>query len=216
VEPGAGQAAYEKSIDGIVVRNKRYYKAGSLELTGTVGVMPYDSLVNHVMAGGRLAWHIADHYGWELADVQLTFPTITSFTTDTVRDNGISNLQTPQLKLILGTNFLLSPLYGKIRIFSRNVVYYDIYIVAGGGVANVNVLQFASTGKGIAGTQTTLSSSMNPMFDFGFGLKFFVNRAMAIVVDLRDYVVSSTVYNQKALKSNYSVFTGLSFFIPSL
>jgi outer membrane beta-barrel protein len=198
VEPGVTQQNYEKSVDGIVVRNKRYFKEGSLELTAVAGIMPYDSLINTVMGGGRLTWHIADHYAWEIADLQLTFPSVTSFTTDTVQANGLSNLQTTELKTIAGTNFELSPIYGKMRFFGL-VLYFDMYFVLGGGVANTNVLQFSSQAKGQAGTQSTISTSWDPMVDFGWGGKLFINRAMGIVFDLRDYVVASTVYGGKSL-----------------
>src|SRR5262245_5650497 len=77
------QDEYEKSIEA-VVRHKLYYKAGHFEVGGTAGVMPYDSLVSHIMFGGRLTYHFADHYGWEIADIQLGLPSVTNYTTDLV------------------------------------------------------------------------------------------------------------------------------------
>jgi hypothetical protein len=55
--------------------------------------MPYDSLVNHYMLGGRAAWHFSDHYGWEIIDTSVVFPTITGYSRDTVSKQNISNLQ---------------------------------------------------------------------------------------------------------------------------
>ena len=54
------QGTYEREIQAIV-RNKYFYKTGRLEATFNGGVMPYDSLVNHYMLGGKFTWHIADH-----------------------------------------------------------------------------------------------------------------------------------------------------------
>lgn len=218
VEPGAAQQEYEKSVDGIVVRNKRYYKAGSLELTGLVGTMPYNSLVNYLMVGGRLTWHLADHYAWEIIDLQKAFPSVTSFVSNTVIQNGVSNLQTTELGMTVATNFLLSPFYGKIRFFGSSVVYYDIYLALGGGVANTSILTASTTAAGPSGTyaQTTGAATWDPMFDVGLGFKFFINRAMGLVVDLRDYVVYANPYGNAGLGSNYSVFVGLSFFLPPL
>ena len=83
----SAQDDYEKSIES-VVRHKHFYKAGKFEISGVAGVMPYDSLINHYMLGARLSWHLADHYGWEIADVQKSFPSLTSFTTDLVQLQG--------------------------------------------------------------------------------------------------------------------------------
>lgn len=211
--PKNAQDEYEKSIEAIV-RQKHFFKAGRFELGGTGGVMPYDSLINHYMLGGRLTWHFADHYGWEMVDVQLGIAQVTNFTTGLVQDKGISNLQTVKLKNMVGTNFLLSPVYGKIRFFGRQVLYFDIYVAAGGGLANTDVLLFSSPGIGQAGVESVVKSGWDPMFNFGFGIKVFLNDAMGLSIDMRDYVVASQVYGKTSLKSNFSVMAGLSFFLP--
>lgn len=208
------QKDYERSINSIV-RQKIYYKAGRIEVGGAAGVMPYDSVINHIMAGGRLTWHLTDHYGWEVLDAMLTFPTVTGFTTNLVSTQGITNLQTVKLKMMLGTNFVLSPLYGKIRFFGRQVMHLDLYFLLGVGAANTETLKFVSTGASSAPTQTTAQSGFDPMFNFGMGFRVFLNSAMALNLDFRDYVVYSKVYTGRSLKSNFAVFGGLSFFLPT-
>jgi outer membrane beta-barrel protein len=205
---------YEHSINAIV-RQKIYYKAGRIEVGGAVGAMPYDSVINHFMAGGRLTWHFADHYGWEVLDAMLTFPTVSSFTTNLVQTQGITNLQTVKLKMLFGTNFVMSPLYGKIRFFGRQVLHLDLYFVAGLGAASTETLKFVSTGTSSAPTQSTAKTGFDPMFDFGLGFRVFLNSAMALNFDFRDYVVYSQVYSGRSLKSNFAVFGGLSFFLPT-
>jgi len=207
------QDDYEKSIEA-VVRHKHFYKAGKFELGVVAGVMPYDSLINHYMAGGRLTWHLADHFGWEIADLQKTFPSLTSFSTDLVSSKGISNLQTVRIGALASTNFIISPLYGKIRFFGRQVLYYDIYLVLGGGMAHTEVLQLSASGTNQPVTQSILKSGFDPMFDFGFGFKVFTNDAMSVLIDMRDYVIDSKIYGGNSLKSNFSVYVGLSFFLP--
>lgn len=210
------QESYESSIEA-VVRNKYYYKTGHIELGLTAGAMPYDSLVTHYLVGGRALWHFTDHFGWEILDFQYAFPSVTSYTTNTiVKANGISHLETVKIKQMVGTSFLLSPLYGKIRFIGRQVLYFDIYTVLGGGAANTEVLNIHSSGVGGPAETDTLKSGWDAMFNFGFGFKVFLNDAMGLVVDLRDYVVYSRTYGNYALKSNFSVFAGLSFFIPPI
>lgn len=208
------QIDYEREV-GAIVRNKFFYKKGRFEAGITGGVMPYDSLVNHYMVGGKLTWHLHDHFGWEIIDIQKAFPSVTSFASGLVQDRGISNLQTTQLNYSLTTNLLLSPFYGKIRFFGSQVLFFDIYLALGGGMASTETIRLASTGIGVAGTQTSIRSGMEPCFDFGLGFKIFTNNFLGLVLDLRDYVVFSETYGKKNPKSNFSVFLGLSMFIPT-
>ncbi len=205
---------YERSIEA-VVRHKEFYKAGKIETGFVAGVMPYDSVINHYMLGGRLAWHFADHYAWEIADVQLVFPSVSSFTNDLITSKGISNLQTNKLHFLVATNFMLSPLYGKVRIWGANVIHFDTYIVAGLGFAKDDTARYGTNAMGGAPQEIILRSGIDPMFDFGLGFKLFLNDAMALNLDIRDYVLFAQTYNQTQLKSNFSVYLGISFFIPT-
>lgn len=208
------QQEYEREVKA-VVRNKYFYKTGRIEATVTGGVMPYDSLVNHYMLGGKLAWHLHDHFGWEIVDFQKAFPSVTGFATGLVQERGISNMQTSQLNYSVTTNLLLSPFYGKIRFFGSQVLFFDIYLALGGGMANTETIQLASAGIGLAGTKTVLRSGFEPCVDFGLGFKIFTNNFMGIVLDLRDYLVISETYGKKSPKSNFSVFLGFSLFLPT-
>ena len=212
--PKPAQGEYERSIDS-VVRNKGFYKSGRIEVGPSIAVMPYDSIVNHYLIGGRATWHLSDHYGWEILDLQVAFPTVTGYTTDLVKSKGISNLQTTQLKLLVGSNFLVSPLYGKIRFFGSTVLYFDIYAILGLGLAKTDTLKFSSPATNSPATQSTLSSQFDPMFHFGFGFKIFINSALGLVIDMRDYVTYSTTYGKKSLSSNFAVAAGLTFFLPT-
>jgi outer membrane beta-barrel protein len=208
------QDEYEKSIEA-VVRHKDYYKAGRLEVEITAGVMPYDSLINHYMAGGRLIWHITDHLGWEIADIQGAFSSVTSFTTNLVSSYGLSNLQTQRMHLLTSSNFLVSPIYGKFHLIGRSVVHFDAYLAAGFGVANDDTLMLSAPSSGGAVTQTNVRTGFDPLFDVAVGFKFFLNDTAGLVFDMRDYVVYSQLYSGQTLKSNYSVFLGLCFFLPT-
>ena len=218
VTPGTDQDEYEKSIDA-VVRNKQFYKTGRFEISASAGMMPYDSLVSHYMAGGHVVWHLSDHYAWEIIDAEMTFPSITGFTTNLVKDKKISNLQTPKLKILASTNFVVSPLYGKLRLFGHSVIHMDLYLLAGLGFANTEIVRVgitpAAAAAGMEPTQAIIRTSWDPMIDFGIGFKIFLNRAIGVVIDLRDYIVYTELYGSKTLQSNFSVYLGISFFLPT-
>lgn len=104
----------ERSINA-VVRNKYFYKTNKIELSGTAGAMPLDSVVNHLLVGGRATWHFSDHFGWEIAHIQVASPSITGNIKDIVTANSLSNVQFSQINLLATSTILLSPIYGKIR-----------------------------------------------------------------------------------------------------
>ncbi len=197
-----------------VVRNKYFYKPGKLELSPVIGMVPFDSTVNHFLAGGRLTWHLSDHWGWEILDVTLALPSMTTYAKDLVRTNDISNLQTNKMKLILGTNLLYSPLYGKFRFIGNSILHFDIYAVGGLGFTNTEVVQLVSTGTGSAPTENILKTSWDPTLNFGFGFKFFLTDVAGLLIDFRDYFTYSEAYGKKRLASHFGVNLGLSVFIP--
>ncbi len=200
----------ERSINA-VVRNKYFYKTNKIELSGTAGAMPLDSVVNHLLVGGRATWHFSDHFGWEIAHIQVASPSITGNIKDIVTANSLSNVQFSQINLLATSNILLSPIYGKIRFFGNQVLYFDIYSVFGFGLANTKTIKLSSS----APVESTVRQGMDPVVDFGLGVKIFTGDALAILIDLRDYVTFTEVYSSRKPRSNFSVFAGLSFFIPN-
>ena len=204
------QNDYERSINA-VVRNKYFYKTNKVEVGATAGVMPYDSVVNHYMVGGKATWHFSDHFGWEVADVQLGMPSITSDIRTKVDSNSLSNVQFSQINLMATSNLIVSPIYGKIRFFGSQILYFDIYTVLGAGMAKTKTIKLSSA----APKESTARQGMEPALDFGLGVKIFTSDAVALLIDLRDYVTFSEVYSSRKPRSNFSVFAGLSFFLPT-
>jgi len=197
-----------------VVRNKLFYKPGKFELSPVLGVIPFDSTVNHYLAGARLQWHLSDHFAWEILDVTLALPSMTDYAKDLVSEKGLSNLQANKLKLILGTNVVYSPMYGKFRFIGNSIVHFDIYAVGGFGFTNTEVVKLSTTAKGVAATESILKATWDPTINFGFGFKFFVTNVAGLLIDFRDYFTYSEAYGKKRLASHFGVNLGLSIFVP--
>lgn len=211
----SSQNDYERSVDA-VVRNKNFYKSGKFEIGGFAGLMPYDSLTDHYMLGGRLTWHLSDHFGWEVVDLQMPFGTTTSYTTDLVSSKGLTGgVQVQRLKLMAASNFLMSPFYGKIRFLGASTLHYDMYVVLGLGYAQNQIYQYTTTTTGGPVTERMLTSGGAFMFNFGLGFKIFLNNTMGLIVDVRDYLTMTQLYGKTSPKSNFAVTFGMSFFLPN-
>lgn len=208
-----GQELYEKSINA-VVRDKIYYKKGHLELGLVAGLLPYDSLVNSYLLGGRLTWHLSDHYGWEILDGLYSLGAVSTYATNTAQEKSINNLQLNLTRMSFCTGFLISPFYGKIKFLGDQSLYFDIYLLIGAGLAMTDTIQLSSNNQSVP-TVTTLTTTWDPTVPLGFGFKIFLNQGFGLVIDFRDYISISNLYGGKVLRSNFSFFLGLNIFLPN-
>jgi len=206
--PG-NQEAFEKE-SGLVVRNKLYYKPGKLEFAGTAGLMPYDDVNNQYFVGAKATWHWTDYWGWEVVEFQKAFASTTDWVKNLVASKSITNLQTAQLNYLATSNIIFSPFYGKVRVFGSSLVYFDLYAVLGGGFASTRTVKLSN-----GNPESEVRTGMDPVVDFGVGFKVFMGPSFGLLLDLRDYLTFSETYGRRSVKSNYTVFLGLNFFLPS-
>jgi len=207
-EVGSSQNNYERTIQA-VVRDKRFYKAGNIELGIDGGLTPYDSTYNNYFAGGRLTWHISDHYGWEIVDYQHPFSTVAPFTTNLVTNAQIVDLQAVKLKNIVGTAFKVSPFYGKIRFFGSQVIFLDIYAVLGFGAVNSETHKFNfTTGDSI------VTQGWNPSLNYGLGFSFYLSNNFTLQFDLRNYMAYTPTFGKSRFYSHFVFTGGFSMFLP--
>lgn len=196
------QAQNEREIKA-VVRNKRYYKRGHFEIAAGAGLNPFDLVLSNQMFYGRVTWHISDSWGWEVANAFFGSPKATQYAADLVQVNGISNLQFTGIKFGVTSNLVWTPIYSKIRLWGATVLYFDGFGVIGGGVAQTQLFTYSSPGLGQAGVLNISQAQMEPCVNLGIGFRMYFSRRFALLFDFRDYILYSTVYGQKTLRSNW-------------
>jgi outer membrane beta-barrel protein len=100
----------------------------------------------------------------------------------------------PRRQLMFDADLVYSLAHAKMR-FGGSITHFDFYVVAGGGVVDSVV------SSGLAGTG-------------GFGLKFFLGKAFAFRVDLRDSIFQQQLLSEKFVVNDISATLGLSLFLP--
>jgi outer membrane beta-barrel protein len=100
----------------------------------------------------------------------------------------------PRRQLMFDADLVYSLAHAKMR-FGGSITHFDFYLAAGGGVVDSVV------SSGIAGNG-------------GFGLKFFLGRAFAFRLDLRDYVFKQQLLAETLIVNDISATLGLSLFLP--
>jgi outer membrane beta-barrel protein len=100
----------------------------------------------------------------------------------------------PRRQLMFDAVLEYSLAHAKMR-FGGSITHFDFFLAAGGGVVDSVV------SSGIAGTG-------------GFGLKFFLGKAFAFRLDLRDHVFQQQLLAQTFIVNDVSATLGLSLFLP--
>ena len=100
----------------------------------------------------------------------------------------------PRTQLMFDADLVYSLAHAKMH-FGGSITHFDFFIAAGGGVVDSVV------SSGIAGNG-------------GFGLKFFLGRAFAFRLDLRDYVFQQQLLSERFVVNDVTATLGLSIFLP--
>lgn len=90
-----------------------------------------------------------------------------------------------QLQWMAGADIMFVPVYGKISFASELDPSFDLFFVAGAGVAGTRRKSGGFTGDPNAGVSH--ETAVGPMFNFGLGLRFYFSRLVALRLEFRDY-----------------------------
>ncbi|MBM4388223.1 MAG: outer membrane beta-barrel domain-containing protein [Deltaproteobacteria bacterium] len=193
------------------VRERNYLKKGRHELTPAIGLTISDPYVRSLVTQISYSYHFF-HWLGVTADIAY----LSSFNT-ALKEGIESELSKPGESFIMSTSspqfifdlgITVSPIIGKFMFLGQYLVYWDIHINAGGGLAMVN-------GK----EKIKDSGSFAPYF--GVGARFFVNKHLSVNLDFKDYFIKSELNStykgttsDKKYRSNYMFLLGVSFYLP--
>jgi outer membrane beta-barrel protein len=100
----------------------------------------------------------------------------------------------PRRQLTFDANLVWSIAHAKMR-FGGDITHFDFYVTAGAGVVD-SVLSSHTAANG------------------GFGLKFFLGRAFAFRMDVRDHVFQQQLLSQTMWVNDISTTMGISIYLP--
>jgi outer membrane beta-barrel protein len=100
----------------------------------------------------------------------------------------------PRRELLFDTDLVYVPAHAKMRLGGA-ISHFDLYLVLGAGVVDSVV------SSDLAGNA-------------GFGLKFFIGRAVAVRVDVRDHLYRQQLLARTVLVNDLTSTLGISLFLP--
>ncbi len=186
VAPGAGaapgsteqQVGEEQGPRTLAVQNRAHTMRHEFSLS--LGLLPLDAFTKGLTIGGGYTLHFNDFFAWEVG--QFTY----SFGVDTRLQEELANLPQPvgptpfeRVKYYVTSNVMFKPVYGKLAVFNRALIYEEVYLTVGGGYG-------------------WLSITHRPIIELGIGTRIYAGKHVSFRVDFRDlmFLTSDDLHNE--------------------
>lgn len=200
---------------------------GRVDLQPSFGISMNDPYVQHQAVNLGLSYYITEvlgigvnfnFYRWMNAPTPLNF-----------RLSRSTHQVAPINEYFWGgqLNFTYVPMYGKFAFFEEWILHWDVWVIGGGGFI------FTRPIPTIDPDVRSFDFSMKFCFNIGIGGRLFLNRFLALYLELRDYIFpeeleSLNTYSDEArrydkkqwldedlkLTNNVMLHVGVSLFIP--
>jgi outer membrane beta-barrel protein len=172
-------------------RDRLFLQTNRHELTLRGGYYVSDLLDGTYVVGGAYAYHMTEDLAIEASGA---YTRLASAAGSELERTFVLLQNKSRRALLFDADLIWTPAHGKMRV-GGSIVHFDPYLAAGGGVVD-SVLA-----SDIAGNA-------------GFGLRFFVGRAVAIRLDVRDHIYRQQLLARKVLVNDLTSMLGVSLYLP--
>ncbi len=182
------------------VQRKDFLKNKRWELTPQVSFSLNDAFYQKLGGGVSAAYHFADSLGIEFQGMY-----VGTVQTDMVGYFQQANSALPRvsrMRYYLMGNFLWSPVYGKLSMFTDEIVHFDGYLIGG---------------FGMVATETGSKLATN----VGLGFRYFATPWLVFKIEVRDLIYTETLTldvqrtDFSDLQNHIMLGLGVSFFLPT-
>jgi outer membrane beta-barrel protein len=199
------------------VSGQLFRKAGRFEATATGNLSLNDAFFTKYFGGVKLGYHFAESLSVAVhgaGGFAVKSGSAVRCSTSGCSDATESMLrQVPgRIRWLAGAELAWSPVYGKLNFFSEQVAHIDLSIFAGPDVIAYDEVLHASE----AGRSPSLATTFGG--HVGVGARVFFTPAVAMRLELKDYLYSVKVPNVGSggdLQNQLFAELGLSFFLPT-
>lgn len=156
-----------------VVQNRTFSKTHRLELGLLGGITSSDPFLAIYHTGAKLGFYITE--GFQIHVLGLTYLTSPNAAAKALSDLRTGANTNPP-SLFYGGGIEYSPIYGKISLFGKSIIHFDLYLTAGAGMTKTNSGSYM-TGYG------------------GIGQLFFITKSIGIRTEYK-----MTLYNENIIE----------------
>ncbi len=159
------------------------------EFSASVGTLPIDAFTKGLTFSGAYTIHFNDLFAWEVGQFTYSYHIDTKLRED-LADFDVQPTSFEIVNLYVTSNLIIKPLYGKLALLNRALIYGEIFFNVGAGWGR-------------------LSLTDRPIADFGAGIRLFAGKYVSFRIDLRDYMFITTGDVQSELWLGGSICLGL-------
>lgn len=148
-----------------VVQNRLYSKSNRLEFGAYFGVVSSDPFLNLKSYSLSAGYHLSEY--WAINFFYMKYQVAYSSAYDTFMEKypGNPRLNTNNPSATYAGELAYSPIYGKLSLAGKYIVYYDMHLLAGAGVTDTENGQYMTYFPGI-GQQVYLSKNLSLRIDY--------------------------------------------------
>lgn len=172
-------------------RDRLFQQTNRHELTAAGGYYVSDLFDGTYTAGVAYAYHMTEDLAVEAS---AAYTRLTSSGGPELERTFAVLQDQPRHQLLFDADLVWSLAHAKMRL-GGSLTHLDLYLAAGAGVID-SVLSSDLAGNG------------------AFGLKFFLGRAFAVRVDVRDHVYRQQLLSRKVFVNDLTTTLGFSVFLP--
>lgn len=170
-----------------VIRPKYFQKTVRVEIGASVAAVMNKSYTYTYLPSAKLGLHLAEWF--ELFGEGALGITINkSDCTDLGTKFSIEPV-VDEIHQMFGGGVVLTPIYGKYQLGSGDVIYFDWFLIGGGGAAGMKQREQGCKPRA-ADEPLKIPVDYSPVqFSFGTGQRYFLNKNSALNWYLRDYFI---------------------------
>ena len=186
-----------------VIQPKPVLQQGRFNLTPRFGMTINDALYRNFKFSTNASFHISERLFLGALFQWYDFGSVLGGPTETYRTLNAETSGTadgPFLNWAAGGEIGFVPIFGKFALFNRGIIFYDISVTAGGGVADAS--RISEPGISNSGGAGTLSIST----------RAFLNEWMAVNLEVRDVIYH--MFDDRPMSHSVTVGLGMSFYLP--
>lgn len=160
-----------------VVQNRYYKKAHKVELGLFGGIASSDPFLVIREAGGTLGYHFNEYFAFSALYMKFLTNTSSAYSTFKAETAAVEvNYNKP--KQFYGGELGYSPIYGKLSLMGKMIIYYDLHLLGGAG------LQETENGKYFAPVG-------------GIGQQIYISKLLSIRLDYRMMFYSEDIVERQ-------------------
>jgi outer membrane beta-barrel protein len=169
----AQATALENPGDVAAVQDRLYRLNHELSLG--VGLLPADAFYKGYFASVSYTYHFNDTFAWQVGRGAYSYNVKTSLRQQLERDFGVVPTAAAfedEVQWMVGSDLVLSPIYGKMAFFNRKVLHFQASVLGGVTIFKLNT-----------------DTGFRPAANLGLGLRFFTNQTISFRLDVTNNFV---------------------------